>query len=357
MDKQRRAAAWIAGVAFVAALGIRVATEEPDWQRIEDYVNGEANISPALVEARKIVQLGSHERHVDAAEFLIEGGARAHGVNNLELVLSGIHALEARVPNYDNWPSMFMHMDRMKAMAPEIEGFLTGMMLAADEDPVTRSTARYYLASGLARSIDTAPVGRRKGFRDRALELATGLSTGAEDAEFVGKVVHLGGRSSKQTLAAAEEQLIASIRHATVGGTAKGGGVDFDGVEERFADYRGQVLVVNFWASWCGPCIAAMPKLRELAQAMPTDEFELVNVSVDFSLGFARSFLEAEPMPGTHWHSGMGGELARLWQVRSIPVYVLIDEHGRILARADALTDGFLAHVRDTVASAGVQAS
>lgn len=353
MDRQRGVAAGIVGIAIVAAIGIRVATEEPDWQAIEDYraIKEGANILDALAVAREIVELGSHERFVEAAEFLIERGATAYEVDNLDIVLSGINALET-LPNYDNWPSTFKHMDKMQEPAPEIDAFLTKMMRAADEDRVVRASARYYLASRLARSIDTAPDGEQDDLRERALEMATGLSAGIEDEEFVSDVAE--GESSKRTLAAAEEALIASIRHTTLGTTAKGACANFDGVEESLADYRGQVLLVNFWATWCGPCIAGVPKLREFVERMPPAEFELVNVSMDFTLPFALRYRDDDLLPGTHWYSGMDSELTRMWQVRAIPVYVLIDEQGRILARVDALTDEFLAQVRDAVANVGV---
>ena len=345
----------IIGMAIAAAIGIRVATEEPDWQAIEDYraIKEGANILDALAVAREIVKLGSHERFVEAAEFLIERGATAYEVDNLDIVRSGINALET-LPNYGNWPSMFGHMDKMPEPAPEIDAFLTKMMGAGDEDRVVRASARYYLASRVARSINTAPDGERDDFRERALEMATGMSAGVEDEEFMGDVAESNGKPSKQTLADAEEDLIATIRHTTLGGMAKGACLDFDGVEERLSDYQGQVLLVNFWATWCAPCIAGVPKLREFVERMPPAEFELVNVSMDFTLPFAQGYLEDEPIPGTHWYSGLDGELTRMWQVRAIPVYVLIDEQGRILARVGALTDEFLAQVRDTVANAGV---
>lgn len=119
MDRQLGVAAGVVGMAIAAAVGIRVATEEPDWQAIEDYraVEEGANVIDALAVARKIVELGSHERFVDAAEFLIERGAAAYEVDNLDMVLSGINALET-LPNYGNWPSMFGHMDKMQEPAP-----------------------------------------------------------------------------------------------------------------------------------------------------------------------------------------------------------------------------------------------
>ena len=106
-----------------------------------------------------------------------------------------------------------------------------------------------------------------------------------------------------------------------------------DGVEERLYDYRGRIVLLDFWATWCGPCIGALPKIRELVARLPADRFALVGISVDEELGTVTRFVEDEPMPWTNWHAGEGSELARLLRIRSLPTYVLADENGKILTR------------------------
>lgn len=108
-------------------------------------------------------------------------------------------------------------------------------------------------------------------------------------------------------------------------------GARLDGVEERLSDYRGRIVLLDFWATWCGPCVAALPKLRELAAELPADRFALVLVSVDEEVGTVTRFVEGEPMPWTNWHAGEGSDFARLLRIRSLPnIGDLRGSHGNV---------------------------
>lgn len=333
----------------------------PDWSVVDGYMNPDKGFlarlfsedpsgTKALAAARAIVGLGgTHDRTIDAAEFLIERGANIRG-GSPQNVLAGVRTLTSHAPGYDDWPSMLMHLGRARGESEEIDELLNGKA-AEGNDPLVRATARYYAASRLARSINTAPDEKREGFRERALNLASGLSAGMEDAEFVAKTRDAEGNPTTQTLADAERDILATLRYATVGGTVSDfAGVRLDGVEEGIADFGGQILLVDFWATWCGPCIAGLPKLRDLMAELPNERFEILSISIDAELESVIDFQEDEPMPWAQWHIGVGSELAKIWQVNAIPAYVLIDGQGRILAKGNSLTDDFLARLREAVA-------
>ena len=151
------------------------------------------------------------------------------------------------------------------------------------------------------------------------------------------------------TFAEAEADLIRSIRHATVGSVVPDlTGSRMDGVEEALSDYRGRVVLLDFWATWCKPCIAALPTLRELAADLPAERFVLLAVSVDAELETAVEFTKEEPMPWANWHVGMTSELTSVLDVSAFPTYILLDEQGRILARTSGLPDDFLALIEET---------
>jgi len=172
--------------------------------------------------------------------------------------------------------------------------------------------------------------------RERALEEATGLSTGVEKETFD----HTTRRTADavpRTFAQAEADLIASIRHATLGGTLPEWTVRrLDGTEEPLSAYRGRVLLVDFWATWCAPCIDVLPDLRELVAELPADRFALLAISVDNQLDTVTEFMEREAMPWDNSHVGRSSDIERILDVRGFPTYVLADENGTVRFNGNA---------------------
>jgi thiol-disulfide isomerase/thioredoxin len=104
---------------------------------------------------------------------------------------------------------------------------------------------------------------------------------------------------------------------------------DLQGREHRLADYRGQVVLVNFWATWCEPCREEMPAMQRLQQRLAGKPF--VVLAVDFGEGEPRvkGFLEKLPLPFT-FLLDRDGSAARAWRVRVLPVSFLIDPDQKI---------------------------
>lgn len=338
---------------------------EPDWSLIEGYLNGfyldqtkEASgadeqpyVIRAMAAARAIIDLdGAHERTVEAAEFLIDRGSATHGAK-VEDVWAGIRTLEDHAPDYGNWPSMFMHLGKMRGEVRVLDEFLE-RKAAESTEPIEKATARYYAAYRLTRNINAIrDAEKREAVRRQALDLATGLSVGVEDVEFVAKMLKADSGTTTRTMAEVEQELLATIHHATVGGTVKDlTGTRIDRVQESFDAYKGHVVLINFWTTWCGPCLAARPRLRALAQELPEEQFEILNVSIDWSLDWLLRFLEDEPLPWSQWYVGPSSEISRMWQVEAVPTYALVDREGKILAKGNELTDDLLVEVRNTVA-------
>ena len=136
---------------------------------------------------------------------------------------------------------------------------------------------------------------------------------------------------------------------ATVGNTVTDmTGHRLDGTEDSLSAYRGRVVLIDFWATWCKPCVDALPELRELAAELPADRFTLLAISVDFDRETVIRFRENEPMPWVNWHAGLGGG----WGIRSFPTYVLIDENGLVLDRTNDLTGSLVSTLREAVEGA-----
>ena len=201
-----------------------------------------------------------------------------------------------------------------------------------------RAAAQYHLAAGLMREAKRSMMSSSEQDhairRERALEQAKGLSVGVEDETFDDSMRRPGDEMPR-TFAQAEADLIASIEHATVGGTLpEWTGRQLDGTEEPLSAYRGRVLLIDFWATWCVPCIDALPELREMVADLPADRFALLAVSVDEELGTVTEFMEREAMPWSNWHLGLSSDLERILDVRGFPTYLLADENGTILSNA-----------------------
>ena len=100
------------------------------------------------------------------------------------------------------------------------------------------------------------------------------------------------------------------------------------------SDYRGKVVLINFWATWCGPCKAEMPSMEVLYQSYKRKDFEILAVSIDTE-GEAgvRAFVErfGFTFPILLDFAYM---LNDQYQVRVVPTSFLIDRHGKIAYRA-----------------------
>lgn len=305
------------------------------------------DIEPAAAAAVAILELGgAHEKTVEAAEFLVNHAASASASGGGEYASLGTRALLEFAPDYQGWRFMLPRLhtvsrfgqDRGAAAAAVFE-----VLASEAEDPVLRAAGRYYVAAARMQAANAGglPEEERAAERQGALDAASGLSAGVEEELLLG-----GGL----TLAEAEADLIRSIRHGTVGSKVPDlVGSRLDGVEERLSDYRGRVVLLDFWATWCVPCVAALPQKRQFVTDLPADRFALLSISVDAELETVTGFMEDEPMPWSSWHVGMMSDVTRTLNVNSFPTYILLDEDGEILARSQHLPEDFVALVEATV--------
>jgi thiol-disulfide isomerase/thioredoxin len=96
----------------------------------------------------------------------------------------------------------------------------------------------------------------------------------------------------------------------------------------ELSSYRGKVVLLDFWATWCGPCVAMIPHERELVTKMADKPFVLLSVNVDEDKTTLSDFLDKEKMPWNHWWDGTRGPIAKTFKVRAYPTLYLIDSKG-----------------------------
>jgi thiol-disulfide isomerase/thioredoxin len=104
-------------------------------------------------------------------------------------------------------------------------------------------------------------------------------------------------------------------------------GKDSQDQEFKLSDYRGKVVMLDFWASWCGPCMAMVPHNRELVKKMEKRPFALVGVNADQD---KNAFLKAEKDHSINYRSFYDGEgkIVESWRVRAFPTMMIIDHKG-----------------------------
>lgn len=106
--------------------------------------------------------------------------------------------------------------------------------------------------------------------------------------------------------------------------------VDLSGKSVQLADLKGQVVVLDVWATWCGPCQAMIPHQRELVKRLNGKPFTLVSITVDEKRDTVTQFLKKEAMPWTHWYNGPEGEIVTKLNVSSLPTIYVLDAKGVI---------------------------
>ncbi len=112
-----------------------------------------------------------------------------------------------------------------------------------------------------------------------------------------------------------------------------------DGTEMSLSDYRGKLVLLNVWATWCAPCIIEMPMLNALQAERGGDDFQVVTVSIDRQAVDAEQFFGANGITYLDaWHDGSYSLAAKV-SAPGLPVSIFYSPSGRELARVAGEVD------------------
>jgi thiol-disulfide isomerase/thioredoxin len=113
-------------------------------------------------------------------------------------------------------------------------------------------------------------------------------------------------------------------------------GTTLDGTKFNIEQYRGRVVLVDFWATWCGPCVAKLPDLMKLHERFHDKGFEVVGVDLDKNVDDLGKFLDDQKLPWINLIGEKDGDemkfpLAEKYDISAIPDTYLVGRDGRVI--------------------------
>jgi thiol-disulfide isomerase/thioredoxin len=108
---------------------------------------------------------------------------------------------------------------------------------------------------------------------------------------------------------------------------------DTDGKPLRVAEYKGKILLVDFWASWCGPCRREAPNLVNAYGKYHGKGFEVIGISLDQSEKEFKQFMQDIKMTWREYFDGLGwdNKVGKVYGIGAIPAMYLLDKEGKVI--------------------------
>ncbi len=143
------------------------------------------------------------------------------------------------------------------------------------------------------------------------------------------------GKNMDDIIASIEKQLAAEAALAVGKVFPAIAEQDLDGKPLSLAAHKGKVVLVDFWATWCGPCVAELPNVLAAYEKYHGKGFEIVGISLDKEKDALTTFIADKKMTWQQYFDGQGWEnkLSQEFGISSIPATFLLDKEGMIVAK------------------------
>ena len=124
-----------------------------------------------------------------------------------------------------------------------------------------------------------------------------------------------------------------------------------DGAVKHLSDYRGQVVLLSFWASWCGPCLEELPTFAELQSKLNGRGFVVLPINLDDGdegKTFSKEFWVKKKLPFSSFFDGKK-EIAAQFEVDMLPSNFVLDRQGRLVFSGVGATDWMKAETLEMI--------
>jgi thiol-disulfide isomerase/thioredoxin len=188
--------------------------------------------------------------------------------------------------------------------------------------------ARFSLALSLRHDASRANVERRDALENEAKQLLQEVAKSYSDLKY--RATTLGK--------AAEGEFFELTRLGIGKEIPEIEGKDLQGGEMKLSDYRGKVVLLVYWATWCGPCMSDIPREVELFKQYHDQPFAIVGVNADEDRLAALQACQKHSIPWRSFYDGKRDRpISTRWNVNSWPTLFLIDQKGIIRYKTDDL--------------------
>jgi len=94
-------------------------------------------------------------------------------------------------------------------------------------------------------------------------------------------------------------------------------------------------ILLDFWATWCAPCIESLPEVTNLQQLLGDLGFQVITISIDKQVELVHQFMdERMDLPYVNWYIGERSQLYEDWAIQGIPTYIAVDREGVVRGRS-----------------------